>query len=391
MLECVKSGLRDLFRSRLRAFLTLGGIAVGVLSVVVISSVGLIGKTVINDKLQGMGMDSIIITEKNNRLWEEELTTIKALPAVKNAMPLMNVYTTAALIGTESKCMVWGVNEDAGDVIDLIPLHGRLIDRGDVLSRANVCVIDEQLALSSYGRSNIIGKDITVMIDGAECELEIVGVVQNGVNILQSTLSGIIPSFVYMPYTALREIKSQDYFNEIAVKLSDRENSGSINNEIKRALSFREELPLNLTVENLLKQKDQLSGIMDAVTVVLSLIAGISLIVSGLSVMTVMMMTVKERTREIGIKKSIGAKNSDILTEFLIESVIITLLGGIIGAAIGASAVSLGCVMLGSAVTIDWSMIGISISFSAVTGLIFGAYPAYKAASMLPVEALRSE
>lgn len=394
MLECIKTGMRDLFRSKLRSFLTIGGISIGVLSVVVISSIGEIGKTEINAQMTDMGMDSVVVTADLNNysgLKDEDLEKIKKIASIENAMPLMNFVTKSIVFDNTEQCMLWGVNEDAGRVIELLPVYGRLINRGDVASKAKVCVIDEKVALSGYKRSNIVGKTIKVVIGGSQEEYTVVGIVKNGVNMLQNMLGGIIPNFIYVPYTTLQIQSSQYFFDEVVVKMKDDLPTENITKSIERYVLYGREVPCQIKVQNLLKQKSQLNGIMDIAAAVLSVIAGISLVVSGLSIMTVMLVCVNERTREIGIKKSIGATNMDIMTEFLMEALLITLIGSAIGVVFGIAGSVAGCILLGLKIVLNLRMILTVIVFSMLIGLVFGVYPAYRAASLRPVDALRFE
>lgn len=386
--------MRVIRKSRLKAFLTVGGIAIGVSAVVIISSIGEMGKTAVDRQLTNMGMDSFVVTGTANNfdgLWENDLEVLKNVPNVRNAMPLMNYFTSITARGEESAAMVWGVNEDANDVIELVAKSGRLINKGDVLSGRRVCVVDEQIALDRYKRDNIIGKEIDIVIDGREESFEVIGVVSNGVNILQNMFGDLVPSFVYVPYTTLADETSNRYFTQIAVKLYDESDSDSVSNALSHAVLCSRDEKIEIRVENLLKQKSQMNEIADISAKALGIIAGISLVVSGLSVMTVMLVSVKERTREIGIKKSIGAKSEDILFEFLTEAVLITLIGGISGAVIGTAVSYIAGMMVGLP-----SFMGIKgilgvIMFTVLVGAVFGAYPAYKASTLSPVVALRSE
>ncbi|MGN0690011.1 MAG: ABC transporter permease [Oscillospiraceae bacterium] len=393
-MECIKQSMRVIRKSRLKAFLTVGGIAIGVSAVVIISSIGEMGKTAVDRQLTNMGMDSFVVTGTANNsdgLWENDLEVLKTVPNVRNAMPLMNYFTSITARGEESAAMVWGVNEDADDVIELVAKSGRLINKGDVLSGRRVCVVDEQIALDRYKRDNIIGKEIDIVIDGREESFEVIGVVSNGVNILQNMFGDLVPSFVYVPYTTLADETSNRYFTQIAVKLYDESDSDSVSNALSHAVLCSRDEKIEIRVENLLKQKSQMNEIADISAKALGIIAGISLVVSGLSVMTVMLVSVKERTREIGIKKSIGAKSEDILFEFLTEAVLITLIGGISGAVIGTVVSYVAGMMVGLP-----SFMGIKgilgvIMFTVLVGAVFGAYPAYKASTLSPVVALRSE
>lgn len=394
MLDCVKKGLRDLFRNRLRSFLTIGGIAIGVLSVVVISSIGEIGKYSIDRQMSSMGMEGVVVSITPGGTYglkESDVETLKEIPDVKNAMPLMNFVTKSTVRDETEACMLWGVNEDANEVIELIPIHGRLLNKGDMVSAAKVCIVDEKIALESYKRSNIVGKKIQVTIGGSQEEFTVVGVVQNGVNLLQNTLGGLVPNFVYVPYTTLQEASSQYHFDQVVVKLRDDQAGDAVSDQIESTLLRSRDTSATVSVENLLKQKNQLNNVLGIITVVLSLIAGISLIVSGLSIMTVMLVSVNERTREIGIKKSIGATHSDIMAEFLIEAMLITLIGAMVGSVLGVSIAGIGCLISGFEFFVNLRMVVGVMGFSMLIGLVFGVYPAHRAAGLNPVEALRFE
>lgn len=394
MFECIKQSLRVIGKSRLKAFLTVGGIAIGVSSVVIISSIGEMGKSAVDNQLTDMGMDSFVVTgtESNfDGLWEKDLETLKSVPDVRNAMPLINYFTEISSRGENSPAMIWGVNEDADDVIELKTVSGRLINKSDVLSARKVCVVDEQIAMNRYKRNTIVGKEIGISINGRVENFEVIGVVSNGVNLLQNMFGDLVPSFVYIPYTTLSEETNNRYFTQIAVKLDDGTDSDTAFNALSHAVLCQRDEKTEIRVENLLKQKSQMNKIADITSKALSIVAGISLVVSGLSVMTVMLVSVKERTREIGIKKSIGAKNSDILTEFLTESVLITLIGGIIGLLSGLVFSALAGFITGLPSFMEAEGIIFVLFFVMVIGAVFGAYPAYKASRLSPVEALRSE
>ncbi|MBP0958818.1 MAG: ABC transporter permease [Oscillospiraceae bacterium] len=394
MFECIKQSLRVIGKSRLKAFLTVGGIAIGVSSVVIISSIGEMGKSAVDNQLTDMGMDSFVVTgtESNfDGLWEDDLETLKSVPDVRNAMPLINYFTEISSRGENSPAMIWGVNEDADDVIELKTVSGRLINKSDVLSSKKVCVVDEQIAMDRYKRNTIVGKEIGISINGRVENFEVIGVVSNGVNLLQNMFGDLVPSFVYIPYTTLSEETNNRYFTQIAVKLDDETDSDSAFNALSHAVLCQRDEKTEIRVENLLKQKSQMNKIADITSKALSIVAGISLVVSGLSVMTVMLVSVKERTREIGIKKSIGAKNYDILTEFLTESVLITLIGGIIGLLFGLSVSAVAGFITGLPSFMGIEGIAFVLIFVMAIGALFGAYPAYKASKLNPVEALRSE
>ena len=393
MTDIFRMGARCLFHSKIRSVLTIAGIAVGVSAVMIVSAIGDLGKFSINSELSGMGMDSLVVSVQSGstgKLTENELEKIRSIDSVGNAMPLMNMIADCEIKNSHITCMTWGVNEDADNVIDLEVLHGRLINRGDIAEKSNVCVIDEAIAEEKYKRSNIVGKKMNIFIYGEPIEFEIVGVVKNGVNTLQNMLGGFIPDFVYIPYSVMQEYSERDNFDQITVKLRDSAESGYTASEVKKILSLGNK-NYEYSVDDLVSRKEKMNNILSIASAALSAVAGISLIVSGISTMTIMLVSVNERTREIGIKKSIGAGKTEIMSEFLIGSVMITFIGSIIGIFSGTVLSVLVGLMTGIGIYINWKLCGVLLLISLLIGGCFGTYPAYKAASLKPVDALRYE
>lgn len=389
----LKRILINIFRSKTRSLLTMCGISVGVFAVVLISSIGEAGSNEISVMMETMGINSVLIQSEssviNVTLVQDDIEALSRIEGVNDAMPLMASITQSVLLGQIQNAFAWGIDERAKAIISLSPKYGRLIHENDVRENARVCVIDEEIAIEAYGRGNIVGKKIKILLGGAYHEFEVVGVAQSGISSLQNALSNIMPRFVYVPYSTMQILSGRTTYDKIAVLVQEEKTDNNIIAEIQETLHKRRGIEYGIAVNNLLQQKNQLKEIMAMVTLVLSVIAGISLIVSGITVMTTMLVSVNERTREIGIKKSIGARNADILREFLIESIVLCLLGSTAGAFIGVFASVLGCIALG--VTPVWSMgsVVISILISMILGAGFGVYPAMKAANLKPIEALR--
>lgn len=390
----ITKSLINIFRSKTRSLLTMAGIAVGVFSVVLISTVGAVGTSKVGKTLVTMGVDTLLIQTAENAvsvtLKDTDVSAVRDIEGVSDVMPLMASITEAKLLGRRLDCYVWGVDKSADKLISLTAKHGRLITNADCAAREKVCVIDEQFALKSYGRSNIVGKKLSIFLGGKYHTFTVIGVAESGLTSLQNMLSNIMPGFMYLPITTMQQLCGRTTYDKIAVKLTDANSDTEIVDLVTGALDKKNDVKDGYICNNLLSQKSQLEGIMSIVTTALSLVAGISLVVSGISVMTTMMMSVGERTREIGIKKAIGAKSSDIWAEFLTESVILTLLGSIAGIAFGLLVSGIGCLIIKVPFTVNIGSLLFSALASAAIGAVFGAYPAVKAARLRPAEALRT-
>ncbi len=390
----ITKSLVNIFRSKTRSLLTMAGIAVGVFAVVLISTVGAVGTSEVSKTLITMGVDTLLIQTADNAvsvtLGDADVSAVRSIEGVSDVMPLMASVTEAKLIGRRLDCYVWGVDKSADKLISLTAKHGRLITNADCAAREKVCVIDEQFALKSYGRSNIVGKKLSMFLGGKYHTFTVIGVAQSGLSSLQSMLTNIMPGFMYLPITTMQQLCGRTTYDKIAVKLSDADSDAAIVDKVTGTLDSVNNVRDGYTCNNLLSQKSQLDSIMSIVTTALSLVAGISLVVSGISVMTTMMMSVNERTREIGIKKAIGAKSLDIWTEFLSESVILTLLGSMAGIAFGLLVSGIGCIIIKVPFSVNVGSLLISALAAAAIGAVFGAYPALKAARLHPAEALRT-
>lgn len=394
-MDYLKNAFFHIRRKKGRALLTILGIAIGVMSVVLISMIGDVGKYTIQNELSSMGVDGVIVSIKSEHqklnMSAQELKLLQQEEGVAKAAPFMTSYSKVRVKQQDAKSLIWGIDQDSSDIISLELVHGRAIAKSDVQSMAKVCVVDENFAKANYHRSNIVGKQLSISFDGRYETFTIIGVVKSGGNILQGLMGEVVPCFTYLPYTTMQQMSLQSGFDKVIMKLNDGINRKQLENEIMETMDSSFGVTDAVEIEDLNQQMDQLNDILSIVTAVLTIIAGISLLVAGLSIMTVMLVSVSERTREIGIKKSIGATRGIILLEFMTESLLLTLIGAGIGALIGLGVGTAGCLLLGVHVIINLQTILWSILFAIAVGVLFGVYPAWKASRLSPVEALRHE
>lgn len=392
----IRKSLGRLFhRLKARAFLSAISVAIGVTSVVVIGYIGDMGALAVNKELDNLGMDGLTITANAGAnpgysLKEADLEALAKNQSVQTAEPLLIKDSYIIAHSKKTNATLFGLKENP-EVLKLDLLYGRKLKFYDIKANANVCMIDEELARKIYSRANIIGKQLTVFLNNREEQLKVIGIVKSGSGILENIAGSVVPSFIYIPYTTFQRISGNDSIERIAVKLKDGENIGKVSDDLVRNLELNSGFKGIYNAQNLSGQRESLQRLLTTVTTVLSAIGGISLIVAGLGIMTAMLVSVKERTREIGIKKSIGAKNYKILSEFIAEAFLISIIGCACGMFIGISAAYAGAKIFSREFIFSYKRYILCMLISVLIGCSFGAYPAYKAARLKPVDALRRE
>lgn len=384
---------KSLRRRRLRTFLTVLSITIGVSSVVIISSVGQMGKAFLNDELQNLGISGIALSANrgldNGTLSASDLEAVMAMGVTEAATPLIIEYSKLRYRTQIEETVLWGIDSNAGEMANLDVVYGRLLNRYDVLGATETCLISEKVAEKIYSRANIVGKKIAVYVGGGFIDVEVVGVLKSASGMLSGAIAELVPNFIYIPITTLQRMSGANGYTQIVVKIKpdcDVEASGLA---LATAVAGNGRAGRTITYDNLSQQVDTLNNILGIVTSVLSVIAAISLVVAGLGIMTVMLVSVGERTREVGIKKSIGATRWMIVMEFLAEAAVMSVTGSAIGAAVGVAVSIAGCLYLGIGIALDPGTIINCLILSTAAGLVFGVYPALKAAAMNPVDALR--
>ena len=376
-------------RKRLRTWLTISSIAIGTAMVVLVIGIGGVGTQAVNDELESMGIGGVSVSATRG-LSVSALTSIRCLAEVRQAMPLSLQFASARAGEGSYSVVGCGIDGGADQVISLQLLYGRMLTAQDVVAEMSVCVLDESLAKEAFGRTNVVGQSIALYYEGGSLDVTVVGVTATGSSLLQN-MTALIPYMVYLPYTTQQSVTGVDTFDQIAVRLRDGEISAQAEEAIHTALERSGEDYGTLTTENLATQRARLDAMAGILSWILTAIGGVSLLVSGFGIFTVMLSSVNERTREIGIKKAIGATRTRIMAEFLAGAWLMSLGGAVMGMLLGCGVVIGGCYLIGLAPVFPIDRLGLVFGVTLLLGTAFGAYPAYQAAGLRPVDALRYE
>lgn len=395
MLDLLKSAFHNLGRKRFRTLLTVLGVSIGVSSVIIIGNISQFGTEAVSAELDSLGLNglsvSVLPEATNVQLGTDDLEEVRNLQEIEQATPIIVQSTEVSTARLTTQALVWGIEPSAREIVSLKVLYGRMVNQQDIRSYSNVCLVDESFAKNAYARNNIIGKKIQISCNGTLEEFEVIGIIKTGSGLLQNFMGNYIPTFVYVPYTTFQHSLGRESFDQIVVKVKEDSDLEEAGKQIVASLEQYNSVQNAFAANNLAKQRDDLSNMLEIITLILTAVGAISLLVASLSIMTVMLVSVNERTREIGIKKAIGASRSSIMVEFLFEAILISLIGCLTGLLLGYAISASGATLMGITFPLNSKIILPSMAFSLVTGIVFGVYPAYKASKLAPVDALRME
>ena len=384
--QSFKMAISAVFSNKMRSFLTMLGIIIGVLSVTLLISIVQSGTGTITDAMSTLGGDQITvsISDSDKRLLYYELDELRANENITAVVPYISGRSVAKAGNNSKDITVYGVTKEYFAVNDLKLTKGRFLSELDREYSLQVCVIGAEVEKELFGNTNAV--DRTVRIQGKD--FRIVGVLEEEDEYAMNSSN----ERVFIPLTNAQRIFRQMGITNIILTSQSKET-------LRRAQSFTADFLKSkfsekdsYTIINMSDIMDIMGTVMNTLSLMLGGIAGISLLVGGIGIMNIMLVSVTERTREIGIRKAIGAQRSDITIQFMIESIFISLMGGIIGMVLSIIILSVLNVFVTEVTfVISPSVALLALSFSIAVGLIFGIYPANKAAKLKPINALRYE
>ncbi len=402
-LENIKLALTSIRSNKMRSFLTMLGIIIGISSVIAITSIGDSAKATVSKEFENFGKNAVAIYPD----WRQDRDVSAAqavtfsqeeLDAFSNRFekeiayidPYLSIQSETTVGRVAGKWSIQGVAGNFDKFKKMNMIHGRMINDADLKGKREYIVIEKKGAEFFYNTENPVGKTLDLTVNGELKEFVIVGVYEEE----KSLFSGLMPASGYPAYSPYTSIQGDGELVAGVLNLYVREGydikrtSEAMINYLEKLKGLEKGTYISESVESQQGTADQILG---TLSLAIGAIAGISLVVGGIGIMNIMLVSVTERTREIGIRKALGARTKDILVQFLIESMIISAIGGVIGTALGAGIAVIGMSIAGAELVISPLVVLFAVLFSAMVGMFFGIYPARKAAKMDPIEALRYE
>jgi putative ABC transport system permease protein len=394
--ETVSVAIDALRANKVRAMLTSLGVIIGSASIVLVVTVALTGKKFVLSQIESVGANLVWVemVQRQDRpqplsyeMTLDDLEAVKSIPNVIAVAGDRELPMTLILGGVERPVNLVGVTEGYQTIRRLLILRGRYFDASDMEMRSKVCMITTQLADRIFGQENPIGRTIRL----GELTFTVIGVFRERVETFG--LSDIQENSVIIPFTLMKYYTGMEVVRLLDAQADKAENVPSVERQVGQLLRSRHPAEAEYKVQTLTAILGAARSISMALTILLIVIAFIALLISGIGIMNIMLVTVQERTREIGIRKAIGAAPREIMYQFLVESIVISGGGAVIGILIGIAIPVATQFFLPGNLRVPVSPLSVIVAFvvSCSTGLFFGYLPANEAARLEPVESLRYE
>ncbi|MEN0058208.1 MAG: ABC transporter permease [Bdellovibrio sp.] len=398
-----EQGLRTLLANKARTFLSMLGVLMGVAAVVAMLAVGKGAQKSIESQLSSLGSNLLVVrpgaqkvggvsqeATVGNRLRFEDAAQLKAKAShIKNISAQTNGRGQITALGLNWNTQVQAVSPSWAELHTSVPVSGRFFTEEENQKRARVVVIGETVRREIFGDKNPIGENVKIN----KVIFQVIGLLpaKGASGFRDQDDVAIVPVL-----TGMYRLFGKTYVDMLEVEVDAAENISATEEEVTAILSSSHKVPLSqqsdaFQIRNMAELQSALQESSQTMSLLLSSIAAISLLVGGIGIMNIMLVSVTERTKEIGLRKAIGACRRDILTQFLSESVVISLTGGLAGIALGWMITWGLSLALGWGTSISWGAVALAFIFSAAIGVVFGVYPAYKASRLNPIEALRFE
>ena len=391
--QSFKMAVKAIAGNKMRSFLTILGVVIGVVAIVVLVSIGQGANSSVVESIEGMGTNLITANINARRMNPIDLDSLNELAqneAISYVAPISSVSgTVKAGTTTYDDGVVQGTTPGYESIRNWTVAEGRFLQQPDIDNRSFVAVIGSEAATEMYGTTHAVGE--TFSLNGYT--LTVVGVLAE----VGSSASGSNDNQILIPFTLAQRLSNQTSISSFYVSAASssqvEQAQAAVESYLEKAFENynTRSFGTQYSVFNQTEMLSTLNETTNTLTLMLGGIAAISLLVGGIGIMNIMLVSVSERTREIGIRKAIGAARGNILTQFLIESLVVSLMGGLLGLAISVAAVKALAPVLQMTLTIPVNVAWMAIAFSVFIGVVFGMYPANKASKLRPIQALHYE
>ena len=391
--QSFKMAVKAIAGNKMRSFLTILGVVIGVVAIVVLVSIGQGANSSVVESIEGMGTNLITANINARRMNPIDLDSLNELAqneAISYVAPISSVSgTVKAGTTTYDDGVVQGTTPGYESIRNWTVAEGRFLQQPDIDNRSFVAVIGSEAATEMYGTTHAVGE--TFSLNGYT--ITVVGVLEA----VGSSASGSNDNQILIPFTLAQRLSNQTSISSFYVSAASssqvEQAQAAVESYLEKAFENynTRSFGTQYSVFNQTEMLSTLSETTNTLTLMLGGIAAISLLVGGIGIMNIMLVSVSERTREIGIRKVIGAARGNILTQFLIESLVVSLMGGLLGLAISVVAVKALAPVLQMTLTIPVNVAWMAIGFSVFIGVVFGMYPANKASKLRPIQALHYE
>ncbi|MFD3446597.1 ABC transporter permease [Microbacteriaceae bacterium 4G12] len=397
LLDSMKIAISSILAHKLRSILTMLGIIIGVGSIITVVAIGQGGEAMLKSQFAGGGNNTFQISFKPDTtdpfanpfgqeptFTQEDLMLLKDIPGVAHVITTNTSMEPIAANDKNIMTQVSGITEDYFAINKVNVVKGRKLNEGDISQSNNVLMINERAAKDYFKDDAAVGKILEVKGQ----PFQVVGVYNTG-----DELFGFGMAQMIMPITLWPVLYGTDNIQSVVVQATDANQIQSAGKKAVDILNDRKsgDVKGKYEVLNLEEIQKGISKVTNIMTMIIGGIAGISLLVGGIGVMNIMLVSVTERTREIGIRKALGATRGKILLQFLIEAMMLTLLGGIVGIGLGVGGAYIVSHFAHWPPLVSWQVVLVGVLFSMTLGIIFGLIPANKAAKLDPIDALRYE
>ena len=391
--QSFKMAVKAIAGNKMRSFLTILGVVIGVVAIVVLVSIGQGANSSVVESIEGMGTNLITANINARRMNPIDLDSLNELAqneAISYVAPIASVSgTVKAGTTTYDDGVVQGTTPGYESIRNWTVAEGRFLQQPDIDNRSFVAVIGSEAATEMYGTTHAVGE--TFSLNGYT--ITVVGVLEA----VGSSASGSNDNQILIPFTLAQRLSNQTSISSFYVSAASsaqvEQAQAAVESYLEKAFENynTRSFGTQYSVFNQTEMLSTLNETTNTLTLMLGGIAAISLLVGGIGIMNIMLVSVTERTREIGIRKAIGAARGNILTQFLIESLVVSLMGGLLGLAISVVAVKALAPVLQMTLTIPVNVAWMAIGFSVFIGVVFGMYPANKASKLRPIQALHYE